>query len=158
MKKEENKEKVKFDLKRLKGKRVTVNCKTEEQFQNFINWVNSLEDNNFKDNYWDDYKEETCLRLSTGLYWGFGNKYFYKEEGYEIISYEESLLTQPNKETKPDKDGDKIPLTVEQLKKFYLEAYNAGGLSKIVCGELSDKDINNLDDRSWMEALIKAYN
>ena len=46
------KEVIKFDLERLKGENIVVNCKTKEQFQNFVDWVNSLEDNNFKDSYW----------------------------------------------------------------------------------------------------------
>jgi len=158
MKEEIEREIVKFDLERLRGKEVVVNCRTKEQARSFINWVNSLEVDIYSYNIWHKYKEYTCLYLTSDLLWSYGKKTCFEGKNYEIISYKEALITESNKEPNSSKDEDKISFTKEQLKKFYLEAYNAGGLSKIVCGGLSNKDINNLDDRSWREALIKAYN
>jgi len=53
---------------------------------------------------------------------------------------------------------DKISLTVEQLKRFYLEAYKEGETAKLVCGKMSSKSLNSLEDKDWMTTLIKALN
>jgi len=121
MKKEINKDIVKFDLKRLKGKKVVVNCRTEEQFQNYANWVSSLKDSNTKNNYWEEDRENSCLELSSELCWSYCNTEWYEELDYEIISYEEALLKEPKEQHKetseevPPLDKDEAKLLVEFL-------------------------------------------
>jgi len=97
MKKEIERDIVKFDLERLRGKKVAVNCRTEEQFQNFVDWVKSLEID--KDNYnlWYKNKKHSCLCLDSDLYWRYESEASFKELDYEIISYEEALLKAPSK-------------------------------------------------------------
>jgi len=150
-----NEIKAKFNLEKLRGKKVVVNCRTKEQFLNYKEFIYHIGCPIDYFNSWLDFKENTCILLNANSSWTYDEIDWYKESGCKVISYEEALLKEDKIE---DMACDKISFTKEQLKKFYLEAYNAGGLSKIVCGGLSNKDINNLDDRSWMEALIKAYN
>ena len=124
MKKEElNKEVIKFNLEKLRGKKVAVHCVTEEQFKNFVNWVNSLGEALYRDNYWEHYGEGSCLTLWSNLSWGYDDKYFYKEEGYEIISYEEALLKESKIEPKNSIEEEKMKTNKEEEKEveFNLE-------------------------------------
>ena len=146
---------VEFDLERLRGKKVVVNCKTWEHVQNFVNWAYNLNKSNGKHNYYNNYKEDTCFRLDNSLSWKYGDKGRFGKDGYEIISYGEALLKE---EKSDDVKEDKISLTVEQLKRFYLEAYKEGETAKLVCGKMSSKSLNSLEDKDWMTTLIKALN
>ena len=96
----------KFDLERLKGKKVAVNCRTEEQFQNFVDWANSLETDSGKHNHWGNYKEDSCLILKSDLLWAYGNIEWFEIEGYEVISYEEALLKELKENNKTTKLSD----------------------------------------------------
>ena len=100
MKKEIEKEIIKFDLKRLKGKKVVVNCRTKEQFGSFVNWANSLGVDFGKHNHWEKYKEDSCLMITLDLLWTYGNIELFEKEDYEIISYEEALLKESKEEPK----------------------------------------------------------
>jgi len=108
MEKEINKDIVKFNLERLKGEKVAVNCKTKEQFQNFINWVNSLKNSNSKSNCWREYQEDSCVRVNLDLTWFYCGIYYFKNRGYEIISYEEALLKEPKETTDKDIEPTKL--------------------------------------------------
>ena len=81
-----------FNLERLRGKKVVVNCKTKEQFEEYIKWVSSLNDLSSISNLWKDYREDSCLSLSDNLFWNNFDKCYCKRSGYQIISYEEALL------------------------------------------------------------------
>jgi len=109
------KEIVKFDLERLKGEQVVVNCITKEQFQNFVDWVNSLKDGNSKNNHWDMYGENSCTRLSSDLYWSYTSNQHYKNIDYEIISYKEALLKKHKKQNKQNKSK---PNKLNNFKKY----------------------------------------
>jgi len=100
MKKEIEKEIIKFDLKRLKGKKVVVNCRTKEQFGSFVNWANSLGVDFGKHNHWEKYKEDSCLMITLDLLWTYGNIELFEKEDYEIISYEEALLKESKEQLK----------------------------------------------------------
>jgi len=115
MEKEIGKEIVKFDLERLKGREVAVNCKTKEQFQNFIDWVKSLGIDLDTNNYWETHKVESCLQLDLDLTWWYYGKECYEKEGYEIISYEEALLKEPNKESKETTEVTKLQKKITNL-------------------------------------------
>ena len=109
------KEIPKFNIGRLRGKDVVVNCVTEEQAQNFINWVVSLGED-IDSPYWETHKEDTCYCLHCNL-WVFNSKDSFEEQGYEVISYEEAL--------EDNEEDSSIKNTVEEL-------------------EQKDKKINNL--------------
>ena len=50
---------------------------------------------------------------------------------------------------------DKITITMEQLSKFYLQAYNDGRDAKNVCGGLSK--LSSVSATRMVPALLKAY-
>jgi len=82
---------IKFNLEKLRGKKVAVNCVTEEQAQNFVNWVNSLGEDLYDITRWKYYKEDTCYCLERNLYWDKDSKDSFENQGYEVISYEDAL-------------------------------------------------------------------
>jgi len=109
------KELIKFNLERLKGKKVAVNCKTEEQFQDFVDWVKSLGKDLDNDNEWEDYKEDTCLRLCSNLTWDYYDIKGLRKIGYEIISYEEALLKESKEHPKETTEVVKLQKKITNL-------------------------------------------
>lgn len=81
-----------FDLERLRGKAVAVNCKTEEQAQDFVNWVYSLGVDECNRPFWENYKENSCYILTKNSIWSFESIEYYETLKYKVISYEEALL------------------------------------------------------------------
>ena len=81
----------KFNLEKLRGKKVVVNCTTEEQAQTFVNWVVSLGVDTLLTPYWEDYKEDSCYGIAQELYWLKDFKKGAKQDEYEVISYEDAL-------------------------------------------------------------------
>jgi len=125
-----------FDLERLKGKKVAVNCKTEEQAQDFVNWVNSLGVALTKETFWKDYKENSCYILRNTLSWEYCYKEYYKDRSYEIISYEEALL----KESKDElpKQNSKPTIREEFIQKVQTEQTEKIG---VICSTLEELEI-----------------
>ena len=96
----EEAELVKFDLEKLRGKIVGVNCVTEEQAQTFVNWVVSLGVEYHDLAHWESHKEDTCYALEDNLRWRFvrnGGR-------YKIISYEEALTKESLLKVSEEKD------------------------------------------------------
>ena len=76
------------DLELVEEKEVIIRCPTKEL------WDKVMEkENNIGNNFWDDYKEKSCLRIKDGKFKGFGNVEYYQEQYQEnpIISAGEYL-------------------------------------------------------------------
>jgi len=76
------------DLELVEEKEVIIRCPTKEL------WDKVMEkENNTGSNFWDDYKEKSCLRIKDGKFKGFGNVEYYQEQYQEnpIISAGEYL-------------------------------------------------------------------
>jgi len=115
MKKEKDRGLVKFDLERLKGKKVVVNCVTKEQAKSFIDWVISLGVDSDEGRYWEEHKEDSCLQLTSDLIWNYANKNTYKDLGHEIISYEEALLKEYKETTEENTEVTKLQKKITNL-------------------------------------------
>jgi len=87
-----NEIKDKFDLERLRGKKVVVNCVTKEQFLNYKEFIYYIGCPIEYFNSWLDYKENTCIALNANLTWTYDEIDWYKESGYKVITYEEAML------------------------------------------------------------------
>ena len=132
-----------FDLERLKGKKVAVNCKTEEQAQDFVNWVNSLGRETHPYPSWYIYGQLSCYILEKNLIWGRASKENYQKSGYEIISYEEALLKEPKKQVKLTSNPKKKPtIRKEFIKKVQTEKIG------VICTTLEELEI-------WYDFLDK---
>ena len=76
--------------------KTAIHTKTKEEFKRVLeifdkkgwrwNGVNELLDKTY---YWDEYKEENCIRYEN--YFGYSPKEWYLRNGYKIISFEEFL-------------------------------------------------------------------
>lgn len=51
----------------------------------------------------------------------------------------------------------KVPMSIEELKKFYLEAYRDGQMARLVCGGLSNIKLQDVSDTEVYKTLIKSY-
>ena len=89
---------VLFNLKKLRGKNIAINCISREEARAFITWVNNLGKDNEKQTFWSEYGEDSCYILTSSLLWKFDCKETTINEGFNIINYEDALLKQkPNK-------------------------------------------------------------
>ena len=149
---------VQFDLEGLKGKKFAVNCTTEGQLQHFIEWAYDFDLYASSIAYsWGDYGVDTCVSLSSELSCSYCNKDWFSNKGYKVISYEEAILKEEtNENASVEEKEDKISLTVEQLKRFYLESYKEGYNARLVCVGLGKKSLYSLEDSEWALALVKA--
>jgi len=87
-----NEDIIEFDLKRFEEGKVAVHCTTEEQCQNFVDWVCSFHVEIEVMNLWFLYQEDCCCTLTNCYTWEVEDLNFFKERGYEIITYGEALL------------------------------------------------------------------
>lgn len=149
-----------FDLERLKGKAVAVNCKTEEQAQDFINWVNSLGVSAEKETNWYQFETNCCYILTENLLWACSYKAFYQNYGYEIISYEEALLKEPKDKVIPNL---KPTVREEFIQKVQTEKIG------IICSTLEelevcydffdenmDKNLKRRDKTQWLRSIERG--
>ena len=83
---------IKFNLKKLRGKKIAVNCRIEEQAKNFVDWVVSLGVDDTLNPYWNTPIGDTCYKLTKELYWYGVSEESVKNLGYGVISYEDALL------------------------------------------------------------------
>ena len=81
---------VQFDLERLRGKRVAVKCRTKKQIKSFAKWVNSFGYDDSKLSYT---KRHNFLVISSDLICEYFTAIWLLDKEYEIITYEEALLT-----------------------------------------------------------------
>jgi len=54
------------------------------------------------------YEENSCIRLSSDLFWDYEEIEYYEEVGHEIISYEEALLKESKEEPKESLEPTKL--------------------------------------------------
>ncbi|WP_420480253.1 hypothetical protein [Brevundimonas sp. FT23028] len=134
----------KFDLERLKGKKVVVNCKTEEQAQAFINWVASLGKEKPYNNRWLEHQEDTCCYLNSDLTCQYLPKEWFRKYRYEIISFKEALLKEDKKQNKKDKKISKLNKENKEIKE---KLTNANQAVKVLVntGEKLNKYIETLE-------------
>ena len=76
------------------GEKVAIQCKTPEAFIKIKRQLNAI---NLDDNYWGDYKENTCIRPSDNTFSGLD---FFIEEGYTILQASEFMPLSPQDEIK----------------------------------------------------------
>jgi len=77
----------------LKNNKIVVNCKTEEDAEEFLNFLASKyqmkwgsEKKSNEITYWFSYKENTCYRAELS-YLNYGSISFYEENDYKILVY-----------------------------------------------------------------------
>lgn len=90
----------KFNLEKLRGKRIVVNLTTKKEVKAFVKWAVSLGISKISTSYWGDYKENTCFEIDNELVAWYADKEYFEEKGYKIISFEEALESKKDKETK----------------------------------------------------------
>jgi len=114
---------VEFDLEKLKGKEVVVNCETREQANNFVKWVCSLGVDDESYSHWEDYMESTCYKLQDDLMWDMYDLDSCKYHGYKVISYEEALLKENKMEdkNKNSTESTEVKIKDEFIKKVKTE-------------------------------------
>lgn len=92
-----------FNLDLLIGKDVVVNCKTKDEQQEFLKFLDSkgIKWNSgfsiFKSGIYDysEYKENTCFLLKNGMLL-YSPISWYQEEGYKIISLDDLVIKPKN--------------------------------------------------------------
>ena len=146
---------VQFDLERLKGNKVAVNCKTEAEAQNFVSWVNSLGKDLYNITRWIYYKENTWYCLKGNLHWDKDSKSSFEEVGYEIISYEEALAKEPlSDELQKDKKINNLhKMLVKKDSKIENQAKELSELLKIN-KELKDGVTSDLNTENKVNEKI----
>mgnify|MGYP003532593873 FL=1 len=80
------------------GEKVAIQCKTPEAFIKIKRQLNAI---NLDDNYWDNYKEDTCIRPSDNTYGGLN---YFIEEGYTIHQASDFMPLSPQDEIKELKE------------------------------------------------------
>lgn len=76
------------------GEKVAIQCKTPEAFIKIKRQLNAI---NLEDNYWGNYKENTCIRPSDNTFSGLD---FFIEEGYTIHQASDFMPLSPQDEIK----------------------------------------------------------
>jgi len=140
----------KLTYEEMKQKCYYIKCETQEQFGKVLDWIQLCHPDDLgiqKRKLWERFKNDATVGVTKKdvVSFGCGLRHPF------ILYFEDIEFVEPKVE-------DKISLTVEQLKRFYLEAYKEGETAKLVCGKMSSKSLNSLEDKDWMTTLVKALN
>lgn len=140
-----------MEVKDIVGKKVAIWCDTEEKANDFIAKVRDFTKTYQGNNWYEQYKENTAYTVHESSY-TFSEKKWYKENAYEIISYNDffGITEQVESDTKDELS------TVEVLEWLYKHCYDR--LYKQVFGEDSGiDDIVSLLGAKEVIHRINAY-
>lgn len=84
-----------FNYEKIMQPNTVVHCKTEEQAENLLKWVDSKGlkwgsgDSYLNKTRYSTYGDETCYKLQNGNFAGYD---FYAEKGYNILQYDQVVV------------------------------------------------------------------
>lgn len=83
---------MKFNIDLLKDKKVVINCRTQDEAIQFINYIDELVGSKSECNQWWIHEKFTCYSLNKNNSWSSCDIRFYKSAGYKILSFDEVLV------------------------------------------------------------------
>lgn len=86
---------IQFNKQMLLDDDVVVNCKTEEEANNFLAWSNSFCVDKSIHTLFDIYGEAACYEVVSPVNICIQKADYYRAAGRKIISYEDALLKAP---------------------------------------------------------------
>ena len=121
------------------GEKVAIQCKTPEAFIEIKRQLNAI---NLEDNYWGDYKENTCIRVSDNTFSGLD---FFIYEGYTIVQASDFMPLSPQDEIKELKERiATLEETLRPKKKIEFVAWVQTKSKKVEATVLTAKAFNNV--------------
>ena len=78
-----------FDWDKFITEKITVHCKTEEEAYAFhrMFFDKRIRRNNIESTYWNNYKESTCYDIKDDVFWNYGSKKWYENNGYTVLEF-----------------------------------------------------------------------
>lgn len=127
-------------VEKFKSGKIAVNCSTEEESRQFIEWCHRNDirwtnnDNDTIRTYFYVNKENTCYKFniaSGGLF--YSSKKFYVNEGIDVITYKEFMKADKNRVTNLEKYYDELISCYKSPNCYWLEVIKKGNCHEMSC-------------------------
>ena len=127
-------------VEKFKSGKIAVNCSTEEESRQFIEWCHRNDirwtnnDNDTIRTYFYVNKENTCYKFniaSGGLL--YSSKKFYVNEGIDVITYKEFMKADKNRVTNLEKYYDELISCYKSPNCYWLEVIKKGNCHEMSC-------------------------
>lgn len=148
---------MKNNIEKFKNEKIAINTKTQEEYNELmkllekedLRWEFNVKSTEI--NLWNIYKNETCITYdcSGDLMLEYCSKKFYKENGYEIISYQDFIKSK--KFTKKDLKERWLVKTRNGKEYVVIDDYRA---NQIIKGKMIERNWISLE--YYSENLIET--
>ena len=175
---------MKEKFERFKNEEIVVNVRSQKQYDDFmkmceeqgLKWYNG--DLPTEINFYNDYEEEICIKVTNLTRLTYCNINSYKNDGYKIITYKDFIKEETNQFTKSDLKDNHIVVLRNNTKILYTKD-TEDGFKKLIKHDLTHSYGAHLDimevwefdklvwkreqildevEKRWLKNFIKSTN